>query len=84
MIGRGFLRRDEARARIEARTRELRDELAGFVVAIGDFGGFGPNGGGPMAVAKGTRLRSDDEIVVKYADKFRLLTEPEIERTVAS
>jgi hypothetical protein len=65
-------------------TRQLRDELAQFVVAIAEFRGFGPNGGGSMAVPKGTRLRTGNQIVVKYGDKFRALTEPEIERIVAS
>jgi hypothetical protein len=84
MIGRGYLPRGDAEARIDARTRDLRDELAGFVVAKVDFGGFRPNGGGPMAVPKGSRLRSDDQIVLKYPEKFRALTEPEIDRIVAS
>jgi hypothetical protein len=84
VIGRGYLRRDAAQARIEAQTRDLRDELRRTVVAAVDVRGFRPNRGGPMAVAKGTRLRSDDAIVLKYPDEFRPLTEPEIARTVTS
>jgi hypothetical protein len=83
MIGRGYLRRGDAQARIEAQTRDLRRELAGYVIAAADFAGFRPNGG-PMEISKGTRVRSDDPIALRYPSRFRPLTAPEVDRIVAS
>jgi hypothetical protein len=82
-LGRGYLRRGQAEVRIEAQTRDLRDELAGLVIAAADFAGYRPEGG-PFAISKGARFPSDATVVLKYPDRFRPLTEPEIERIVAS
>jgi hypothetical protein len=83
MTGRGYLRQRDAQARIEAQMRGLRRELAGCVIAAVDVAGFRPNGG-PMEIAKGTRVRSDDPIVRRYPAHFRPLTAPEVDRIVAS
>jgi hypothetical protein len=82
-LGRGYLRRGPAEVRIEAQTRELREELAGLVIAAADFAGFRPEGG-PFAISKGARFPSDAPVVLKYPNKFRALTEPEVDRIVAS
>jgi hypothetical protein len=84
MMGRGYLPRAAAQARVEAGIQDLRVDLARFVVAIANFKGYRPNGGGAVTISKGTRVRSNESIVVKYPDKFRPLSEQEIERTVAS
>jgi hypothetical protein len=83
VIGRGFLRRGDAQARVEAEARELRKTLSRLCVAIESFDGYRP-GGGAISVPKGARLEADDPIVAKYGVKFRPLAEHEIERAVAS
>jgi hypothetical protein len=84
MIGRGFLRRDEAQARIAFEAREVRKALSRLRVAIESFDGYRPEGGGAISIPKGARLPADDAIVAKYRARFRPLAEDEIERAVAS